>query len=460
MDESGYYVAETDDEMDARQDRAAAQAFSPPPPSANGRQSHTDSTDSTDSAFPPKTEMSEKTVHSHKDSAALVAALDSMGVALRYNVRAYRAEAWNGEGWQPVSDRWAAHHRERISQTHSYSTKDGTSPLHYGRDAWRDALAAALYERETDPFEDWLDTLPAWDGTERIALFLSDNFEIAEPGALEQWASRFLFLGTVWRTYQPGTVLHEIPVLIGPQDSGKSTALHYTLPTAIPDLFSDSLDLSAGDKERGEALQGRAIVECSEMTGAGRADLLSLKAFITRADDGTFRAAFRENPEPRPRRCIIVGTSNEDRPLPNDPTGNRRFVPIKLTAGRPADLRRYIDGCREQLWAEAVALYRQGETARLPDDLKPAQREAAERARRTDEILEDRLALWLLSARRLEGFTLSDAAHGCGMLKDGGDTPDQRVSARLSAALKNLGCEPRQDRKLDGTKRRYWVVQP
>ena len=39
---------------------------------------------------------------------------------------------------------------------------------------------------------------------------------------------------------------------------------------------------------------------------------------MTRTDDGNIRYAYRKNPEPTPRRCIIVGTSDVDTPLPND----------------------------------------------------------------------------------------------------------------------------------------------
>ena len=33
---------------------------------------------------------------------------------------------------------------------------------------------------------------------------------------------------------------------------------------------------------------------------------------------------------PLHRRCIIVGTTNRTDVLPNDPSGNRRFVPVLL----------------------------------------------------------------------------------------------------------------------------------
>ena len=113
------------------------------------------------------------------------------------------------------------------------------------------------------------------------------------------------------------------------------------------------------------------------MQGARRADLESLKAFLSRTDDGSTRLAYRHNPEPMPRRCIIVGTADRPDPLPDDPN-LRRFVPITLTGGNAARVMEFMDKCRDQLWAEGLYLYERGQDARLPDELKGKQAEATE----------------------------------------------------------------------------------
>ena len=101
-----------------------------------------------------------------------------------------------------------------------------------------------------------------------------------------------------------------------------------------PDFFSDSLNFFGDDKSRAEALQGRVIVECSEMAGATRADHEMLKAFLTRANDGTLRLSYRRDPETMLRRAVIIGSSDRDTPLPND-DNLRRFVPVYLLGGSP-----------------------------------------------------------------------------------------------------------------------------
>ena len=165
------------------------------------------------------------------------------------------------------------------------------------------------------------------------------------------WAGRFLLLGPVARAFRPGRKLDESPVLAGPQGCGKSTALRKLLPPEHPEWFADGLHLASDPKTRAEALLGRVIVEASEMAGATRADLESLKAFLTRTDDGSVRLAYRRNPETMQRRCIIAGTTNSSESLPNDVTGNRRFVVVDVATGPDGveGLRSYLDTNRAQL---------------------------------------------------------------------------------------------------------------
>ena len=210
-------------------------------------------------------------------------------------------------------------------------------------------------------------------------------------------------------------------------------------PERQDEWHADGLHLAAPDKDRAEALQGRVVVEASEMAGASRADLESLKAFLTRVDDGTVRLAFRADPEPSPRRCIIVGTSNDAECLPNDASGLRRFVPVTMRQG--CNVEAVISGERAQLWAEAVAWHHKGlGSAPLPRDLIPFAAEVAEGARRRDETLEGKVA-GLQTPMQGTGWTLAHLAQECGLVDDG-KVLDIRQSRRLGAALRAAGWMP------------------
>ena len=70
----------------------------------------------------------------------------------------------------------------------------------------------------------------------RLANLLQECLGAAD-GPLTRWASFFLCLGAVQRCYEPGGLLREIPIIIGPQGAGKSQLLSNLLPPDQPDWF-------------------------------------------------------------------------------------------------------------------------------------------------------------------------------------------------------------------------------
>ena len=328
-----------------------------------------------------------------RDSLALSMALESLHLDVRFNLRSMRTEwkdhsDFEGPDWQAVNARVLANLRERIGRQFFYRTKEGPKPLRWGRDTFTDSLNALVRHREVDPLVEWLGSLPEWDGRERLGGLLWAVFDAPED-LLTVWASRYLVLGVIQRTLVPGAKLDEIPVLIGPQGIGKSALFRAILPPDIPELFGDGLRWDASDKAMVEAVLGRAIVEVSEMAGHRRAEIERIKSFVTRQNDGHVRLSYAVGTEPLPRRFILAATTNNQTDLPNDPSGNRRFVAIPTTVNKCGSVERFLDRNRAQLWAEGLANYREGFRANLDRDLHPAQRERAEVHRDRDDVLED-----------------------------------------------------------------------
>ena len=400
-------------------------------------------------------EETRKLTFSYKDADALRQVLEILGIEFRFNLRAKRAEMREQEGeWEPTDDLAIDDLRSRIAKKFSYAVSRTTAPLHYGRDTWTMCFNTILFHHRVDPFRLWLESLPQWDGVKRIDSYLVDFFRLgSNDSELTRWVSQFLLLGVVQRTYEPGSKLDEMPVLYGEQGIGKSALLRALLPPEQDAWFCDSLKLTSDTKTRAETLQGRVIVEVAEMTGATRADLESLKAFISQQDDGSVRFAYRRDPVVMLRMCIMVGTSNNELMLPNDPTGLRRFVPIKFN---PADsaVEPYITKIREQLWAEALVRYRDGVRAGLPFELRKTAAAVAERHRNSDEIIEDKLDdLDDLMRNGAKGATLQEIAKAC----DYGEGPlSQSEQQRLGAALRNKGWT-KQQLRVDGKPKRRWV---
>ena len=143
----------------------------------------------------------------------------------------------------------------------------------------------------------------------------------------------------------------------------------------IRDCFGDNLNFQTDIKGMEEALLGKAIVEIPELTGLGKADSAKIKSFLSRTHDQS-RLTYRKHNPPRPRRCIIAGTTNDLDCLPNDPSGNRRLVAINLERGNYEEIVKYMDENIEQMYAEGIATYRAGKEKSkvyLPVDLKEIQ---------------------------------------------------------------------------------------
>ena len=376
-----------------------------------------------------------------------------MGIQARYNLRSQedqfycqqklRFSSLPVKEWAGVSDRKDSSISEEIRKRfvvvkppRRKTDEPELVPAVFGKDRWATCFNAVLDRAEVDPFRQWVDDLrPAQ--SERLNQWVGELFRVKDDSEqFIRWASRYLFLGAVQRTIRPGAKLDEIPVFVGEQGLGKSAIGRAILPDEFREQgHGDALVLADDPKKFAESLQGKIVVEASEMAGLGRADLERLKSNITRQNDGSVRMAYRRNPESTPRRAVFYGTSNETECLPNDSTGNRRFVVVELDGPHAnQSVESYFDEHRAELWAAAKWAYAQGERANLPRDLFPAQRRSNEGYRRGDVIVEDEVAR-LNHDSFSDGATLKEiTASLCEM--DGGPTQDQsRIEERIERRL-------------------------
>ena len=396
--------------------------------------------------------------------AGFIQALTARGIRIRYNARAAKDEvSERGGAWKPLTDRWLRWLRTEIERDHKKITKGGDGPaLVFGKVLRDEFTGALLHIHKADPFEEWLRSLPEWDGRARLSRLLQDCFT-AEGDALTRWAGFGILGGAVMRCLTPGAKLDESVILVGPGGSGKSSFTSGLLPPAHPEWHGDSAPLTAEDKVLVESLLGRVIVELSELTGMRRAEQERVKAFLSRRDDGGIRLAYRRDPEYLPRRVVFVGTSDKDQPLPAD-RNLRRFVTIPVSAhpSGARHVREWLGETRAQLWAEALALVeREKRTPNLPDELKPAQA-AQNAAFRLGSSAEDDLEDWIARHpdRAASGVSIAEIAEAVGRI--GHADEFRKLNPREQHIVQNVanvcGFVNRRVRRA-GVLRRLWFYE-
>lgn len=394
-------------------------------------------------------------------SRGLDAALRAVGVETRFNTRAQRFEYLRGGQWEPPTDQLNSWLREQIRERCVVKSGDDWKPLDYSNEKFFDLRNALGEVNKADPFLDWLAEQPAWDKTPRLDNLLLQMFG-AEDTPLARWTSRYLPLAAIQRAREPGCKLDEIPVLLGPQDCGKSSFVRRLLPDHADEWFGGYVDLSGSVKTQAEQIKGCVFVEFSEMQGVRRAELESLKAFLTRQNDAHRPAYGREKVQAL-RVCAMLGTTNQPESLPNDSSGNRRFVIVELA--HDCNVERTLGELRGQVWAEALCRYEAGERANLPRDLKGDAAAAADAHRVRDameEEVREAVSDLLLDPERgvldpERGFTMRELHEAVAGV--GAKPADTLLQMRYGRALHHLGFGKRRRRR-QGAQVVLWTGPP
>lgn len=258
-----------------------------------------------------------------------------------------------------------------------------------GKDKIKDAKDAVFTRNRVHPIRDYLNGL-TWDGVPRLDTLIV-NYLGAADTVLNRAMTRKHFAAAVARVMNPGCKYDYCLIITGAEGIGKSTLF----AVMGGEWFNDSLVTMEG-KNGMEQARGGWVIELPELGSIKRSDVEQVKAYISRQDD-TYRPAYGTVVEKHPRQCIFCGTTNETYFLKGD-TGNRRFW---VMAANP-DVRKHNDvkadlmAERDQIWAEAVEVWRKGEKLYLPKDLEiEARQRQAEYNDEADDPMKDMLTAYL-----------------------------------------------------------------
>ena len=258
-----------------------------------------------------------------------------------------------------------------------------------GKDKIKDAKDAVLTRHKLHPIREYLNGL-VWDGTPRLDTLIIDYLGV-EDTALNRAMTRKHFVAAVARVMNPGCKYDYCLIVTGAEGIGKSTLFS----VMGGEWFNDSLVTMEG-KSGMEQARGGWVIELPELGSIKRSDVEQVKAYISRQDD-TYRPAYGTVTEKHPRQCVFCGTTNETYFLKGD-TGNRRFWVMAADADRRkhTDVKADLTAERNQMWAEAVERWKEGETLYLPNDLETeARQKQAEYNDEADDPIKDMLIAYL-----------------------------------------------------------------
>ena len=303
-----------------------------------------------------------------------------------------------------------------------------------------EAVRYVARERQRHPVQEYLSEL-TWDGVERTPYWLEDNLGADGTAFVRAVAMRFL-IAAVARIIHPGCKVDTTLVLQGPQGIGKSQAF---AELAGRDWFCDS-PIDFGTKDAFQNLPGVWFYELAELDSLRRSESSAIKAFLSAQVDH-YRPSYGRNTVDVPRQNVFVGTTNEAEFL-RDPTGSRRFWPVAVVS---ADLDG-IRATRDQLWAEAVVRYHDGEPWWLTREEEHARVAASEPYRAVD-AWEEPIRRWLED--HVEPFTIDELLSGA--LGKETARHETRDAMRAAGILSRLGLSKKRVR-VEGARRVLWAV--
>jgi predicted P-loop ATPase len=342
--------------------------------------------------------------------------------------------------------------------------KDERWPMKARDEDVRRALEWVARRNPFEPVQAYLGGL-TWDGTKRLGTWLIDYCHaqpVAEDGA--DLRAYLAAIGTRWmvaavaRAFEPGCKADDMLHFDGPQGLKKSTALE----VLGGEWFCEGT-LNFEHRDTAFIISTAWIVELGEKASFDRASEAVQKAFLSRKSDVIVPKYSNDRVDLK-RRCVFAGTGNNDEYL-TDTTGNRRHWVLSMTDRTDSTALRRD---RNQLWAEAVSIYREGfacpECAKeercaahrwwLTDEENLVARREAARRMQTD-ILDDLIEIWFRARapeKRPRSLTPGDVAANVLDDKRGG-TPKRKITA----ALKRLGFTTKAIRTSGDVVRR-WVT--
>ncbi len=180
------------------------------------------------------------------------------------------------------------------------------------------------------PLREYLQSLPAWDGTDYINALASRVHVLGCSQEMHNHYFKKWFVAMIATWMVDDVTNHEILTYIGPQGIYKSTFMRQLLPPELRSYFSARNFAHRMNKDDRLELTEMGLIALEELDHMKDYELNQLKAITT---DPTVneRAAYAHFRERRAHLASFCGTGNNPRFL-TDLTGNRRWLPFMVAS--------------------------------------------------------------------------------------------------------------------------------
>lgn len=246
--------------------------------------------------------------------------------------------------------------RREINNIHHEALIEGIEPTFCEINEYVHSTRIPLY----NPIVDYLSKLPKWDGTDHIRM-LAERVPTDNPywhRLFKQW---FLSMVAHWMNADEKHANSTVPILIGDQGYRKSTFCKIILPPELQAYYSDSIDFRS-NAEAEHSLMRFLLVNVDEFDQLSDKQSAFVKHLFQKQESHR-RRMYSETITAQRRYASFIGTTNSESIL-NDPTGNRRYLCVKVTD--MIDAKSHIDYA--QLYSQAAFLINSGDRYWVNDE--------------------------------------------------------------------------------------------
>lgn len=213
------------------------------------------------------------------------------------------------------------------------------------------ALMKSDFVPKYNPFINYFESLPKWDGTDHILSF-SSYIKVKERERFDKHFKK-MFVRTIACATNDKVFNKQALIFVHPvQNSGKSTLCRFLVPNQLADYVTENINT---DKDSLISLCENLIIVLDELATLTKVEINGLKSIFSK-ETVKVRRPYERRPDMIPRRASFIGSTNKMEFL-NDETGSVRWLCFELDSidwnySKNVDI--------DKVWGQAYSLYKDG----------------------------------------------------------------------------------------------------